>query len=166
MKPNDSFLDNLPKPVLYTLGLLIVLSIFLGARSFLNRNPLNPSQGAVEIDWNLLLNMDYVTGNVNSELKNLDGKFVRLPGFMIPFEDNLNQVTEFLLVPTPGACIHVPPPPPNQMVYVKLKKDEAVTGISDPIWVYGIIRLKNKTSVFGNASFEMEGTRIEPYHQK
>lgn len=132
---------------------------------FLNSRP-HAEVGVIEIDWNLLGHLDYVTGNANSELKNLDGKFVKIPGFMVPFEDNSSMVKEFLLVPTPGACIHVPPPPPNQMIFVKMRIEQKVTDIGEPIWIYGVLRLKNKTSVFGDASFEMEGSRLEPYSHR
>src|SRR5206468_7419214 len=52
----------------------------------------------------------------------LDGKVVKLPGYVLPIEFNGKQVTEFLLVPWVGACIHTPPPPPNQIVHVKTDK--------------------------------------------
>jgi hypothetical protein len=51
----------------------------------------------------------------------LDGTKVRIPGYIVPLEaDDQGRLTEFFLVPFLGACIHVPPPPPNQIVYVKL----------------------------------------------
>ena len=115
----------------------------------------------VEVDWRLLGEMDYVTGNSSSELKALDGKGVKIPGFMVPLEDNQREVVEFLLVPSPQACIHVPPPPPNQMVYVKMKRGtDAAVG---PIWVHGTLNLVTKKSMYGDASFELIGEAIEPY---
>lgn len=115
----------------------------------------------VEVDWRLLGEMDYISGNSSSELKALNGKAVKIPGFMVPLEDNQKAVVEFLLVPSPQACIHVPPPPPNQMVYVKMKKGtEAAIG---PIWVYGTLNLVTKKSMYGDASFELVGEAVEPY---
>lgn len=115
----------------------------------------------VEVDWRLLGDMDYITGKASSELEALNGKSVKIPGFMVPLEDNQRAVTEFLLVPSPQACIHVPPPPPNQMVYVKMKRGtEAAVG---PIWVYGTLNLVTKKSMYGDASFELVGEGIEPY---
>ncbi len=58
-------------------------------------------------------------GKVRNEL---NGSKVKIPGFVIPLEGDDKAVTEFLLVPYFGACIHVPPPPPNQIIYVKFKK--------------------------------------------
>lgn len=115
----------------------------------------------VEVDWRLLGEMDYITGKSSSELEALNGKSVKIPGFMVPLEDNQREVVEFLLVPSPQACIHVPPPPPNQMVYVKMKRGtEMAVG---PIWVYGTLNLVTKKSMYGDASFELVGEGIEPY---
>ena len=45
-----------------------------------------------------------------------NGKQVKLPGFVVPLEySDKGRVKEFLLVPYFGACIHYPPPPPNQI---------------------------------------------------
>lgn len=103
-----------------------------------------------------------MSGKSPPELKALDGKPVKIPGFMVPLEDNMKAVTEFLLVPSPQACVHVPAPPPNQMVFVKMvgTSPEVAYG---PIWVFGKLNLVTKKSVYGEASFEIEGQRIEPY---
>jgi uncharacterized protein len=67
----------------------------------------------------------------------LDGKTVKLPGYVLPIEFNGKQVTEFLLVPWVGACIHTPPPPPNQIVHVKTDKPLEISGAFDAVWVTG-----------------------------
>jgi len=69
----------------------------------------------------------------------LDGKLVRIPGYLLPLEFSGKQVTEFLLVPWVGACIHTPPPPPNQIVHVKSDKPFEMNGNFDPVWVTGRI---------------------------
>jgi len=115
----------------------------------------------VEVDWRLLGDMDYITGKASSELNALNGQGVKIPGFMVPLEDNQREVVEFLLVPSPQACIHVPPPPPNQMVYVKMKRGTDMA--NGPIWVYGTLNLVTKKSMYGDASFELIGEAIEPY---
>lgn len=116
----------------------------------------------IEVDWRLLNQMDYVTNTATSELKALEGKQIKIPGFMVPLEDNQHLVTEFLLVPTPQACIHVPPPPPNQMVYVKMKKGtESKVGL--PVWVYGEFKIATQRSQYGEVSFEVTGEEVEDY---
>jgi hypothetical protein len=144
----------------WVLVAILVFSAAVGAGVYL-------IQGAgrgdgIEIDWRLLNQMDYITQNAPSEIKQLEGKQVKIPGFMVPLEDNQRKVTEFLLVPTPQACIHVPPPPPNQMVYVRMKKGtEANPGM--PIWVYGKFKVNTVRSQYGEVSFELEGVEVEDY---
>ena len=116
----------------------------------------------IEVDWRLLNEMDYIANKPTTELKQLEGQQVKIPGFMVPLEDNQRKVTEFLLVPSPQACIHVPPPPPNQMVYVKMKK--GVEGkVGAPIWVYGEFKIATKKSQYGEVSFELIGEEVEDY---
>ncbi len=115
----------------------------------------------VEVNWRLLGDMDYISGKATPDLEALNGKAVKIPGFMVPLEDNSRQAVEFLLVPTPQACIHVPPPPPNQMVYVKMKRGADIA--TGPIWVYGTLNLITKKSMYGDASFEIQGEGIEAY---
>jgi uncharacterized protein len=116
----------------------------------------------IEVDWRLLSQMDYISNKPTTELKLLEGKKVKIPGFMVPLEDNQQLVTEFLLVPTPQACIHVPPPPPNQMVYVRMKK--GVEGkVGAPLWVYGEFKISTVKSQYGEVSFELSGDVVEDY---
>jgi hypothetical protein len=75
----------------------------------------------------------------------LDGAAIRMPGFVLPLEFSGRKVTEFLLVPWIGACIHTPPPPPNQIVHVVLDEKQAFEskGRFEPVWVAG--RMQNET---------------------
>lgn len=144
------------------IGLFI---ISLGVGAFLRFGPgMGDSGGpAAEVDWNNLAQLDYTTHVAPDELKKHDGTRVRIPGFMVPLEDNSRKkITEFLLVPSPQACIHVPAPPPNQMVYVKMKS-EGVDAAFGPIWVYGDFSITTKGSQYGDASFELISDKIEPY---
>jgi uncharacterized protein len=87
-----------------------------------------------------------------------------VPGFMVPLEDDLNQVTEFLLVPYAGACIHVPPPPPNQIVYVKMLKTTKVhVTFTDPIVVTGTLQISTVQSPYGDVSYDLSGETVLPY---
>lgn len=67
----------------------------------------------------------------------LDGQQIRMPGFLLPLEFTDTLTTEFLLVPYVGACIHVPPPPPNQIVHVRFDKGFRAEGLFTPVWVQG-----------------------------
>lgn len=140
---------------------IFILAAVTGAVIYKTFNFSGIALRGVEVDWRLLGEMDYITGQAPSELQALNGKAVKIPGFMVPLEDEQRSVVEFLLVPSPQACIHVPPPPPNQMVYVKMKKGTA--SAVGPIWVYGTLNMVTKKSMYGDASFELIGDGIEPY---
>ncbi len=142
---------------------VVLLSLITGFAVYKGLHILKGTTDGIEVDWRLLGEMDYVTGKSPDELKKLDGQKVKIPGFMVPLEDNMKKVTEFLLVPTPQACIHVPAPPPNQMVYVVMESGAESEVPYGPIWVYGTLKLVTKKSVYGEASFELQGVALEPY---
>jgi hypothetical protein len=146
----------------YVIAGVLILSIITGAVIY-QRVGSHGGGNNIEVDWRLLGDMDYITGKTSGELKNLDGKAIKIPGFMVPLEDSQKEVSEFLLVPSPQACIHVPPPPPNQMVYVKMKKGSNTQVAFGPIWVYGQLNLVPQKSMYGEASFELIGDGIEAY---
>lgn len=65
---------------------------------------------------------------------------IRLPGFVVPITTDENQrVTAFFLVPYFGACIHMPPPPPNQIIFAEYPKGINSNSIYDPYWVEGTL---------------------------
>jgi hypothetical protein len=97
--------------------------------------------------------------NVN---KSLEGATVRLPGFIVPLQAN-GGVSEFLLVPYFGSCIHVPPPPPNQIVYVHNSKRSGIESIYEAYWITGKLHLQTKTTRLGSTAYELSADKIEVY---
>jgi len=101
----------------------------------------------------------------------LVGKTVRIPGYLLPLELVGQKAVEFLLVPTVGACIHTPPPPANQMVFVRYEQGFEVDELYKPVWISGEMRAKNQTQVLdlvdGQADIEtayvMDATTVEIY---
>ncbi len=101
----------------------------------------------------------------------LDGKPVRIPGYLLPLEYDGKKVSEFLLVPYVGACIHTPPPPPNQMVYVALDEAHVLRSLYEPVWVTGTLSTnassRRLSFVDGSADvatgYALKGLLIEPY---
>lgn len=93
----------------------------------------------------------------------LDGQQVRLPGFVVPLEFTDTEVREFLLVPYYGACIHVPPPPANQMVFVLSEWGAKINGLFDIVSVTGILRARASDSPYGAAGYTLEAEKVEPY---
>jgi len=105
----------------------------------------------------------------------LNGQLIRIPGYVLPLEMSGTKVTEFLLVPYVGACIHVPPPPPNQIIYVKVAQSNGYRSdkLYDPVFVTGLIsansQVKDLHLVDGSAGinigYSMEASNIEPYKE-
>jgi hypothetical protein len=129
---------------------------------------LHAADSPLTVGWGQLqtLNSDVPLSQQKSAAQQLDGKTVSIPGFMVPLEDDLSQVTEFLLVPFAGACIHVPPPPPNQMVYVKMSSSSKVhVTFTDPIVVTGQLKISTVISPYGDVSYDMVGVTVKPYKQ-
>ena len=87
----------------------------------------------------------------------LDGKSVRLGGYPVPLEtDNVGRSTLFFLVPYPGACIHVPPPPPNQLVLVRYPKGIELQDIYAPLWVEGALKIEQVSNDLADSAYAME----------
>jgi hypothetical protein len=122
--------------------------------------------GYEEVYWQALRNLDYETGHMTGDLSKLNGAKVAIPGFVVPLEDEDSGLAEFLLVPSPKACIHVPPPPPNQMVMVRMKSGNAPKREWGPVWVRGTLRIEESTSGFGKVSFLLLGDEAEKYSVK
>jgi uncharacterized protein len=114
--------------------------------------------------WEDLQQLDLRTGNMPASLKKLDGTVVRVPGYVIPLEDSEHSVSEFLLVPYPLACIHVPAPPPNLIVHVKMDKGKKVAfDFYAPVWAQGRLKIQTTQNMYTESSYFMAGLLIEPY---
>ncbi len=106
-------------------------------------------------------------------VQELDGQLVRIPGYALPLEFEGTAVDEFLLVPYVGACIHVPAPPKNQMVFVRLNQSYAAKSLYEPIWITGRMKVESVTKslnlIDGNsdvhAGYVLEGAKVEPYKE-
>ncbi|HET6216300.1 MAG TPA: DUF3299 domain-containing protein [Acidobacteriaceae bacterium] len=130
--------------------------------------PLWAAPPPVTVNWQILQTLDFTVPQEKQKTAALQlaGKRVSIPGFMVPLEDDLEQVTEFLLVPYAGACIHVPPPPPNQIVYVKMDKSTKVqVTFTDPILVTGTLKISTVESPYGAVSYDLSGETVVPYQQ-
>lgn len=89
---------------------------------------------------------------------------VRLPGYVVPLEtDAQGRVTELFLVPYYGACIHMPPPPPNQMVYVRLATPTPVEDIYEPYWIEGELTAEPARNEIAGTAYTMNGARLQRY---
>jgi uncharacterized protein len=102
-----------------------------------------------------------VTTTVN---KDLDEALVRMPGFIVPLgEPQDGVVREFYLVPYIGEDIHVPPPPSNQMVYVRSATGVAAGLVHEAYWVTGKMRVETRTTSLGTSAYTLAAVKVEQY---
>ena len=95
-------------------------------------------------------------------VQGLDGKRVHIGGYVVPLDFEATRVKEFLLVPFVGACIHVPPPPANQIVYVKTEQGFDVQGTFDPVWVTGTLKVTPAFTGLAEAGYILTAEKVEP----
>lgn len=90
-----------------------------------------------------------------------DGKAIRLGGYPVPLETNSEgRSTLFFLVPYPGACIHVPPPPPNQLVLVRYPKGIELEDIYAPLWISGTLQVEQVNNELADAAYAMQADAV------
>jgi len=97
-------------------------------------------------------------------VETLNERQVRIPGFVVPVEYDDKNVSEFLLVPYFGACIHTPPPPANQIVYVNTGGfGPSPEMLWDPVWVSGTLKTERVDNELGDAGYTLDAVSITPY---
>lgn len=97
-------------------------------------------------------------------VEDLDGEKVRLPGYIVPLDFDANaEHKEFLLVPYFGACLHSPPPPPNQIIFVRANPPAKIPDIYDPVWLEGTMTTGRFDSELGNSAYELSLSHLEAY---
>jgi hypothetical protein len=82
---------------------------------------------------------------------------------VVPLDFDAQELTEFLLVPYFGACIHVPPPPANQIVYVKSDKGIAIDKLYDAVVIQGQMETAAVASALAQAGYTLHATDVSPY---
>jgi len=94
----------------------------------------------------------------------LNGIKIRLPGYIVPLDFSAkSEHGEFLLVPYFGACLHTPPPPPNQIIFVKANPAAKIPNINEPVWLEGTMKTGKFSSELGNSAYELSLSKLEPY---
>ena len=102
-----------------------------------------------------------VSKNIKPEM---DQKNIRVPGFIVPLEFSDEQIiTEFFLVPYFGACIHMPPPPPNQIIYVKYPKGLLLEALHLPFWISGTLKTSLIENDMATAAYALDMQSYEVY---
>lgn len=92
-----------------------------------------------------------------------NGQVVRLPGFIVPIDYSGTGVTAFILVPFVGACVHVPPPPANQLVFVTTPEPYESSGLFEAVNVIGMFGVSSLSTQLADIAYALSADRIEPY---
>ena len=118
---------------------------------------------ALEVPWETLKTLDYDVKTkkniIKPELQKVLGKEVSIKGFMMPLDYEAKEVVEFLFMPYVPACMHVPPPPANQLVLVKMQKGAKIKPSFYPIELTGKLAVEANADL--ESSYKMEGFKIK-----
>lgn len=117
------------------------------------------------VDWNVMYKYNFEKRQGPEELAKLDNQLARIPGYIVPLVDNVKEIKEFLVVPDPQSCIHVPPPPPNLIIASELAQTLSILKVPQPAWIIGRFKISASKSKYGEAAFKMEQARLERYNE-
>ncbi|SPH22620.1 hypothetical protein ASD8599_03362 [Ascidiaceihabitans donghaensis] len=92
-----------------------------------------------------------------------NGEIVRLPGFVVPIDYSGTGVTAFILVPFVGACVHVPPPPANQLVFVTTQTPYEGSGLFEAVNVIGMFGTASTSTQLADIAYALSADHIEPF---
>ncbi|WP_233499671.1 DUF3299 domain-containing protein [Glaciecola sp. KUL10] len=94
-------------------------------------------------------------------IESYHNKRIRIPGFMVPLESNEDQlITEFFIVPYFGACLHLPPPPPNQIIHGRFEQGVELNSLQDPFWFDGTIIIELTENDLGQSAYTMQLDKV------
>ncbi|MFT5632129.1 MAG: hypothetical protein ACI9HB_003317 [Gammaproteobacteria bacterium] len=108
--------------------------------------------------WNPIYDANAIKLN-----EDLNGTYIKIPGFIIPFDVSAEGVTNFMLVPYVGACLHTPPPPANQLVMVNAREPWPGDELWDPVWVTGTMRTQLQSTKLGQTGYSVSADDMEVY---
>lgn len=117
-------------------------------------------RGLIDHDSAPLVNQQPESSGVRTDW---NGQIVRLPGFVVPIDYKGAGVTAFILVPYAGACVHVPPPPANQLVFVTTETPYESQGLFEPINVIGMFGVSPISTQLAEIGYALSADKIEPY---
>ena len=93
----------------------------------------------------------------------LDGAYIKMPGYIIPIDQSTDGVTSFVLVPYVGACLHTPPPPANQLVFVTTNKPWPSDNLWDAVWVTGQMQHELQSTEVAETGYLLNAEEMETY---
>lgn len=121
------------------------------------------SEKTLEVDWETLkmLSFDNKTKKnvIAPQLQKIIGKEIAIKGFMMPLDYDSKEIVEFLFMPYVPSCMHVPPPPANQLILVKMQKGNKIKPSFYPIELSGKIVIEASPEL--ESSYKMEGLKFK-----
>lgn len=145
------------------IGVLVGLTAFAFTVQKCKQDAAISNSDASTLTWNDLYEHDYKTGKTTDKLQSSHKKKVKIAGYVVPLTDEYFVLNEFLLVPNAQACIHVPPPPPNLIIHVKLKAPLPIEKVYNPAWIEGLFYIETSTSIHGDSSFKINDAKLDEY---
>ena len=96
----------------------------------------------------------------------MDGQKIRIPGFVVPLEfDEEQTISQFFLVPYFGACLHMPPPPPNQIILVDAPDGVQIAAMYEPFWLEGQVSTTITENNMAKSAYAMQLHTLSPYSE-
>ncbi len=96
----------------------------------------------------------------------MDGQKIRIPGFVVPLEfDEEQTISQFFLVPYFGACLHMPPPPPNQIILVDASEGVQMSALYEPFWLEGEVSTVVTENDMAKSAYAMQLHKLSPYSE-
>lgn len=117
-------------------------------------------QGLIQHDQSAPMSQQPASSGLRTDW---NGQNVRLPGYIVPIDYSGTGVTAFILVPFVGACVHVPPPPANQLVFVTTQTPYESTGLFEPVNVIGMFGTASMTTQLAEIGYALSADRVEPF---
>lgn len=117
-------------------------------------------QGLIDHDQAPLISQQASSSGIR---RDWNGQVVRLPGYIVPIDYSGTGVTAFILVPFVGACVHVPPPPANQLVFVTTEKPYESNGLFEAVNVTGMFGAAAMKTQIAEIGYALSADKIEPF---
>lgn len=171
MKPNMTLAQLSAQPlsyIVFLLSLAFAPSLWASNSAILELEWLDLVPEAERIASQMAPDeLEYGDTSMQSELgavrPELNGKQVRIPGFVIPLEGDADEVTEFLLVPYYGSCIHTPPPPANQIIHVSFPQGAPDQELWDVVYLEGKLLTQLNEVGMIETGYHIIGSSVSPY---
>lgn len=97
-------------------------------------------------------------------VESFKNRAIKIPGYIVPLEtDEEQKVTEFFIVPYFGACLHMPPPPPNQIIFANYGEGVVLSNLYDPFWFEGTLQIELNENAMGTSAYRLKLANVEPY---